>query len=89
MAIGESVYIVAARRTPIGAFQGALAGMTAPQLGAAAVRGALEGSGITGAQVDEVLVGCVLPAGLGQAPARQVSRTVCRAPRSIRCAARA
>jgi len=73
MAIGESVYIVAARRTPIGAFQGALAGMTAPQLGAAAVRGALEGSGITGAQVDEVLVGCVLPAGLGQAPARQVS----------------
>jgi acetyl-CoA C-acetyltransferase len=69
----ESVYIVAARRTPIGAFQGALAGMTAPQLGAAAVRGALERAGVTGAQVDEVLVGCVLPAGLGQAPARQVS----------------
>jgi acetyl-CoA C-acetyltransferase len=69
----ESVYIVAARRTPIGAFQGALSGMTAPQLGAAAVRGALERAGVTGAQVDEVLIGCVLPAGLGQAPARQVS----------------
>src|ERR1700722_14157039 len=73
MATGESVYIVAAQRTPIGAFQGALAGMTAPQLGAAAVRGALERAGVTGAQVDEVLLGCVLPAGLGQAPARQVS----------------
>jgi len=73
MAIGEPIYIVAAQRTPIGAFQGALAGMTAPQLGAAAVRGALEGAGVSGAQVDEVLLGCVLPAGLGQAPARQVS----------------
>jgi acetyl-CoA C-acetyltransferase len=73
MLTGESVYIVAARRTPIGAFQGALAAMTAPQLGAAAVRGALERAGISGAQIDEVLLGCVLPAGLGQAPARQVS----------------
>jgi acetyl-CoA C-acetyltransferase len=73
MATGESVYIVAARRTPIGAFQGALSAMTAPQLGSAAVRGALERAGISGAQVDEVLLGCVLPAGLGQAPARQVS----------------
>jgi acetyl-CoA C-acetyltransferase len=73
MATGESIYIVAAQRTPIGAFQGALSGMTAPQLGAAAVRGALERAGVTGAQVDEVLIGCVLPAGLGQAPARQVS----------------
>jgi acetyl-CoA C-acetyltransferase len=73
MATGESVYIVAARRTPIGAFQGALSGMTAPQLGAAAVRGALASAGVAGAQIDEVLLGCVLPAGLGQAPARQVS----------------
>jgi acetyl-CoA C-acetyltransferase len=73
MSSRESVYIVAARRTPIGAFQGALTGMTAPQLGAAAVRGALERAGLTGAQVEEVLIGCVLPAGLGQAPARQVS----------------
>jgi acetyl-CoA C-acetyltransferase len=73
MSAGESVYIVAARRTPIGAFQGALSGMTAPQLGAAAVRGALASAGLAGAQVDEVLLGCVLPAGVGQAPARQAS----------------
>ena len=71
--MSESVYIVAARRTPIGAFQGVLAGATAPQLGAAAVRGALESAGLKGEQVDEVLLGCVLPAGLGQAPARQAS----------------
>jgi acetyl-CoA C-acetyltransferase len=69
----EPVYIVAARRTPIGAFQGVLAGATAPQLGAAAMRAALESAGIKGEQVDEVLLGCVLPAGLGQAPARQAS----------------
>src|SRR5665213_21817 len=69
----QPVYIVAARRTPIGAFQGALAPLTAPQLGAAAVRGALERSGISAEQVDEVLLGCVLPAGLGQAPARQAA----------------
>ena len=69
----SAVYIVAARRTPIGAFQGVLAGATAPQLGAAAVRAALESAGIKGDQVDEVLLGCVLPAGLGQAPARQAS----------------
>jgi acetyl-CoA C-acetyltransferase len=69
----ESVYIVAARRTPIGAFQGALAPLSAPQLGAAAVRGALERSGVGGEQVDEVLLGCVLPAGVGQAPARQAA----------------
>jgi acetyl-CoA C-acetyltransferase len=71
MSASEAVYIVAARRTPIGAFQGVLAPATAPQLGAAAVRGALESAGLKGEQVDEVLLGCVLPAGLGQAPARQ------------------
>ena len=73
MSAGETIYIVAARRTPIGAFQGAFSGMTAPQLGAAAVRGALASAGVAAAQIDEVLLGCVLPAGLGQAPARQVS----------------
>jgi acetyl-CoA C-acetyltransferase len=73
MSNSEPVYIVAARRTPIGAFQGVLAGATAPQLGAAAMRAALETAGIKGEQVDEVLLGCVLPAGLGQAPARQAS----------------
>ena len=67
------VFIVSARRTPIGAFQGALAPVTAPQLGAAAARGAIEAAGIAAADVQEVLFGCVLPAGLGQAPARQAA----------------
>jgi acetyl-CoA C-acetyltransferase len=69
----EPVYLLAARRTPIGSFQGVLAPLSAPQLGAAAVRGALERSGVSAEQVDEVLLGCVLPAGLGQAPARQAA----------------
>ncbi|HZT03036.1 MAG TPA: acetyl-CoA C-acyltransferase [Steroidobacteraceae bacterium] len=69
----SEVVIVSARRTPIGAFQGALAAVTAPQLGAAAARGAIEVAGIAAADVQEVLFGCVLPAGLGQAPARQAA----------------
>jgi acetyl-CoA C-acetyltransferase len=69
----EAVFIVAARRTPIGAFQGVLSGATAPQLGAAAVRAAVGDSRASGEQIDEVILGCVLPAGLGQAPARQAS----------------
>jgi acetyl-CoA C-acetyltransferase len=73
MSEAQPVYIVAARRTPIGAFQGALAPLTAPQLGSAAVRGALERSGVSPEQVDEVLLGCVLAAALGQAPARQAA----------------
>ena len=71
--MGEDIVIVAARRTPIGAFQGALSGATAPQLGAAAVRAALADSHAGGEQIDEVILGCVLPAGLGQAPARQAA----------------
>jgi acetyl-CoA C-acetyltransferase len=69
----ESVVILAARRTPIGAFQGVLAGATAPQLGSAAIRGALATAGIAAGAVQEVIMGCVLPAGLGQAPARQAA----------------
>ncbi len=69
----EPVYIVAACRTPIGGFQGVLAPLTAPQLGAAAVRAALERSTVPAEQVDELLLGCVLPAGVGQAPARQAA----------------
>jgi acetyl-CoA C-acetyltransferase len=71
--MAEDIFIVAARRTPIGAFQGALGGATAPQLGAAAVRAAVSDSGVSADQIDEVILGCVLPAGLGQAPARQAS----------------
>ncbi len=67
----EEVVIVAARRTPIGSFLGALAAVPAPQLGAVAIKAALEDSGVAADEIDEVIVGCVLPAGLGQAPARQ------------------
>jgi len=69
----DSIVITAARRTPIGAFQGALSGATATHLGAAAVRAAVADSGIDPAHIDEVLMGCVLSAGLGQAPARQAA----------------
>jgi acetyl-CoA C-acetyltransferase len=65
--------IVAARRTPIGAFQGVLAGASATQLGAAAARAAIADAGIAADAIDEVIFGCVLPAGLGQAPARQAA----------------
>src|SRR5580693_7460227 len=71
--MAEDIHIAAARRTPIGAFLGALSGATAPQLGAAAVRAVLADSRAHGEQIDEVILGCVLPAGLGQAPARQAS----------------
>ena len=71
--MSDSVVILAAQRTPIGAFQGVFSPVTAPQLGAVAIRGAIEAAGITPEQVDEVIMGCVLPAGLGQAPARQAA----------------
>lgn len=67
------IFIAAARRTPIGAFQGALAAMTAPQLGAVATRAALEDSGLAAGEIEETLFGCVLMAGIGQAPGRQAA----------------
>ena len=69
----DSVVILAARRTPIGAFQGMFAQVTAPLLGAAAIKGALEAANVAPSAVDEVVFGCVLPAGIGQAPARQAA----------------
>jgi len=69
----DPVVIVSAARTPMGAFQGQLKDLTAPQLGAAAIRAAVERAGIKPAQVQEVIMGCVLPAGQGQAPARQAA----------------
>ena len=69
----DAIVIVAAKRTPIGAFQGALSGASAPQLGATAIAAAVADCGIPVADVDRVIMGCVLPAGLGQAPARQAS----------------
>ena len=71
--MSEDVYIVAARRTPIGAFQGALNGATAPQLGAAAARAAIDASGVAADRIQETILGCVLMAGIGQAPARQAA----------------
>ena len=67
----KEIVIVAARRTPIGAFQGALAAASAPQLSAAATGACLEDAGIDKSLIDTALIGCVLPAGIGQAPARQ------------------
>ncbi len=69
----DAIVVVAARRTPIGAFQGVLSGASAPELGAAAIAAAVADAGIDAADVDQVLMGCVLPAGLGQAPARQAA----------------
>lgn len=69
----RKVVIVSAKRTPIGKFLGGLATVPAPQLGAIAIKGALEAAGIQSLQVDEVIMGNVLQAGVGQAPARQAT----------------
>ena len=69
----RDVVVVAGARTPVGSFQGSLASVPAPRLGAVAVRAALERARVPGDAVGEVYLGCVLPAGLGQAPARQAS----------------
>ena len=71
--LNDPIVIVSAARTPMGAFQGELKDFSAPQLGAAAIRAAVERAGIKPEQVQEVVMGCVLPAGQGQAPARQAS----------------
>jgi acetyl-CoA C-acetyltransferase len=69
----DTIVIAAARRTPIGAFQGGLSPVTAPQLAATAIRAALGDASLAPAEVSEAIIGCVLPAGLGQAPARQAA----------------
>jgi acetyl-CoA C-acetyltransferase len=73
MSNDDPIVIVGAARTPMGGFQGDLKSLTAPQLGAAAIRAAVERAGIDASDVEQVLFGCVLPAGLGQAPARQAA----------------
>ncbi len=73
MSAADDVVILGGARTPIGAFMGALAGFSAPQLGSIAIREALSRSGVLAAEIDEVIMGCVLTGGLGQAPARQAS----------------
>lgn len=69
----KEVVIVSAARTPIGSFQGSLAPLSAPKLGAIAIKEAIKKAGIKPEDVSEVIMGCVLPAGLGQAPARQAA----------------
>ena len=69
----DHVVIVSAARTPMGSFQGVLSGFTAANLGAHAIKAALERSGADKSLVEEVLMGCVLQAGQGQAPARQAA----------------
>ncbi|HEX4153290.1 MAG TPA: acetyl-CoA C-acyltransferase [Steroidobacteraceae bacterium] len=69
----DPLVILSARRTPVGAFQGVFAGLTGPELGSAAIRAAVADSAVPATDVDEVIMGCVLSAGLGQAPARQAA----------------
>jgi len=71
--MNKEVYIISAVRTPIGSFGGSLSSLTAVQLGGIAIKGALDESGIDPNLIDEVMMGCVIQAGLGQAPARQAA----------------
>lgn len=71
--MSERIVISAAARTPVGKFQGGLSPVRAPELGAAAIRAVMERAGLGPDQADEVIMGCVLPAGLGQNPARQAA----------------
>ena len=71
--LADPIVIAGFARTPMGGFQGALSGCSATQLGAAAVKAAVERSGVAPEKVEQIFMGCVLPAGLGQAPARQAA----------------
>ena len=71
--VSDPIVIVGAARTPMGGFQGDLAPVAAPALGSVAIAAALERAALVGDDIDEVIMGCVLPAGMGQAPARQAS----------------
>ena len=73
MAASDDVVIVAGCRTPVGKFQGSLSDLTASQLGAVVVREAVKRAGLNSDQIDECIMGNVLPAGLGQNPARQAA----------------
>src|SRR5688572_17227772 len=73
MADNKEAVIISAARTPTGKFQGALKGFTAPELGAIAIKEAVRRAGVDPAKIDEVIMGCVVQAGIGQAPARQAA----------------
>jgi len=78
------IVIVATQRTPIGQFQGSLSSLSAPMLASVPIRAILNDSGISPGEVDEVIIGCVLPAGIGQAPARQTALAA-GLPSSVPC----
>ncbi len=80
----DAIVIVGMARTAMGSFQGMFAGTTAPELGGVAIKAAVERAGLKSGDVGEVLMGCVLPAGIGQAPARQASRNA-GIPDSVPC----
>ena len=80
----KNVYIVAAKRTPMGSYGGSLSSFTAPQLGAFAIDGALKSAGLTAESIDEVILGNVCSANLGQAPARQAALAA-GLPQSVPC----
>jgi len=82
--MSDPVVIVAARRTAIGSFQGQFSNVSATQLGSAAIEAVVADTGVQGPQVSEVIMGCVLPAGLGQAPARQATLGA-NLPKSVPC----
>ena len=86
MTQSDPIVIAGMARTPMGGFQGDFAGVSASELGAAAISAALSRAGITPDQIEEVIFGCVLPAGQGQAPAR---RSPPARPPSTRCVVRA
>jgi len=69
----NEVYIISAVRTPIGSFGGSLRSLSATELGAIAIKGSIEKSGVNPQIIDEVIMGCVIQAGLGQAPTRQAA----------------
>lgn len=69
----DPIVILSYARTPMGSFQGSLSGASATDLGATAVKAAVERAGVSGEQIERIYMGCVLPAGLGQAPARQAA----------------
>ena len=90
----DPTVILSIARTPMGSMQGALSDASATDLGATAVKAAVERAGVSGDDIDRIYMGCVLPAGLGQAPApkrrsTRASASMSRRPRSTRCADRA
>jgi acetyl-CoA C-acetyltransferase len=84
MSTNDPIVILSAARTPIGGFQGELSSLTAPELGGFAIRAAVERANVDAADIQELLMGCVLPAGVGQAPARQACFQA-GLPQSVAC----